>query len=73
MEGVRMWLSSQVADFLDTGIKNLFPDKSATIPAVTMLRSSLSMHVFFVYNTFFPIACFVNCSPEVIFRTALVS
>jgi hypothetical protein len=46
MEGVKMWLSSQLADFFETGTKNLFPDKSASIPVVTMLRSSLSMYFF---------------------------
>jgi hypothetical protein len=30
------------------------------------------MHVFFVYNIFFLIACFVNSSPEVTFRIALI-
>jgi hypothetical protein len=25
MEGVRMWLNSQVADFFDTGIQKLIP------------------------------------------------
>jgi hypothetical protein len=39
---------------------------------VTMLRSSLSMYIFFVYNTFFLIACFVNISPEVTFQIVLV-
>jgi hypothetical protein len=48
MEGVKMWVSSQVAD------KNLFPSTtSASIPAMNMLRSSLSMYIFFVYNTIF--------------------
>jgi hypothetical protein len=51
MEGVKTWLSSQVADFSDIGIQNLFPDTTnASIPAVTTLRSSLSVYVFFVYN-----------------------
>jgi hypothetical protein len=33
--------------------KNLFPDTSASISVVTMLRNSLSMYVFFVYNKLF--------------------
>jgi hypothetical protein len=54
MEGVKTWLSSQAADFFHTGIQNLFPDiTSASIPVVITFRSSLSMYVFFVYNTFF--------------------
>jgi hypothetical protein len=60
--------SSQVVDFFDTGMQKLFPDKSASILAVTMLISSLSIYIFFfVYNTFFLIACFVNSSLEVTF------
>jgi histone-lysine N-methyltransferase SETMAR len=44
IEGVNMWLSSKAADFFETGIQNLFPDMtSASIPAVTTLRSSLSV------------------------------
>jgi hypothetical protein len=49
MEGVKMWLSSQAADFFDTGIQTLFPDTTnASIPAVTTLRSRI-----FVYSTIF--------------------
>jgi hypothetical protein len=49
--------------------ENLFPDTiSASVPTVTKLRSSLSMFVFFVFF----IACFVNSSPDVTFRIALV-
>jgi hypothetical protein len=40
MEGVKTWLSSQVADFLTQAYKNLFPDTNAPIPAVTTLRNS---------------------------------
>jgi hypothetical protein len=33
MEVVKTWLSSQAADFFDTGIKNICPDTiSASIP-----------------------------------------
>jgi hypothetical protein len=45
MDGVKTWLYSQAADFIHTGIQKLFPDTSASISAVTMLRSSLSMYV----------------------------
>jgi hypothetical protein len=27
MEGVKMWLSSQAAEFFDTGIQKLIPEK----------------------------------------------
>jgi hypothetical protein len=63
MEGVKTWLSSQAADLLDT---------SVTIPTVTTLKSSLNMCVLSVYNNLFLIACFVNRSPEVTFRIALI-
>jgi hypothetical protein len=46
MEGAKTWLSSQVADSFDTGIKNLFPDVYASISTVIMLRSNLSMYFF---------------------------
>jgi hypothetical protein len=71
MEGVKTWLSSQAAEFSDTH-RNLFPDTTASVPAVTTLRSNLSIYVFSVYNKNILIACFVNSSPEVIFPTALV-
>jgi hypothetical protein len=54
MEGIKTWLSSQAADFYDTGIQKIIPDAtSASIPAVTMLRISLSMQVFFICNNIF--------------------
>jgi hypothetical protein len=43
MEGVKMWLSSQV-------YKNLFLNIYSWILTVTTLRSSLRMYVFLVYN-----------------------
>jgi hypothetical protein len=43
---------------------------SASVLAV--LRSNLSVYVFFVYTVFFSIACFVNSSVEVTFWIALV-
>jgi hypothetical protein len=53
MEGVKTWLSSQVAD-LTQAYKNLFPDMtSASIPEMIMLRCSLSIYIFSVYNNFF--------------------
>jgi hypothetical protein len=69
MEGVEMWLSSQAADFFDTGIQKLIPwYESASIPVVTTLRSSLSMYVcLYTYNNCFLVACFVNSSLEVTF------
>jgi hypothetical protein len=54
-ENVKTWLSSHQADFFDKSIifyflllvyKNVFPDTtSASVPAVTTLRSSLSMFI----------------------------
>jgi hypothetical protein len=73
MEDVKMWLSSQVADFFDTGIQKLRPHvTSASIPTVTMLRSSLCVNVFLYIILSFLVACFVNSSPEVTFQKALI-
>jgi hypothetical protein len=58
MEGAKTWLSSQEADFFDTGIQNLFPNTTTiSVLAVTMLRSSLSMYVSFIYNNIFFTRC----------------
>jgi hypothetical protein len=38
---------------LTQACKNLFPDINASVPAMTTLRSSLSMYVFFYVITFF--------------------
>jgi hypothetical protein len=53
--------------------KNVFLDtKSASVPAVTALRSSLSMYVVFYVTLFFLIAYYVNSSREVTFRMIFV-
>jgi hypothetical protein len=39
---------------------------------MTTLRSSLSLYVFFVHNTFSLVSCFVNSLPEVDLRIDLV-
>jgi transposase len=61
IEAVKKWLSSQAH-------KNFIPDTSASVPSVIMLRSSLNNYVFYVWNTFFLVACFVNSSQEFTFR-----
>jgi hypothetical protein len=63
-----------VAEFFDTGIQKLIPDMTnASIQAVTMLWSSLSMYLFLYYNkTLFHIACFFNISLEITFRITLI-
>jgi hypothetical protein len=54
MEGVKTWLGSMAADFFDTSLQKLIPFMTrASVQAVTMLRSSLSMYLFFEYNTIF--------------------
>jgi hypothetical protein len=45
---------------------------NASISAVTTLRISLSMYIFFVYDSFFLVTCIVNNSLDVTFRIALV-
>jgi hypothetical protein len=48
MEGFKTWLSSQAADFCDTGIQKLIPHTTnSSVPAVTTLRSSRSVYVSF--------------------------
>jgi hypothetical protein len=52
MEGVKTWLSSMAVDFFGhRHIKTFLDMTCASIQAVTTLRSSLSMCLFFVCNT----------------------
>jgi hypothetical protein len=48
--------------------RNLFPDTSASIPAVTMLRSSLITYVFFVYNKLFFSQCLLTTCRRLLFE-----
>jgi hypothetical protein len=66
MEGFKTWLSSQAADFLDTGIQKL-------ILRWWLCWEVASVGTYFLYMVSFSlIFCFVNSSPEVTFRLALV-
>jgi hypothetical protein len=66
MEDIKTWLSSQT--FLTHEYKNVFPDTSASIPAVTTLRSSLRMKILFVHKyKYFLVACFINSSLEIFY------
>jgi hypothetical protein len=48
MEGVKKWLSSQAADFFDTGTQKLIPQYNKCLSSGgDTLGSSLSMYVFF--------------------------
>jgi hypothetical protein len=52
---MRSWWKVSKHDWADTGIQNVFLDTTvATVPAVTRLRSSLSIYILFVYNIFSP-------------------
>jgi hypothetical protein len=62
MEGVKMWLSSQAADFFDTGKQKRIPQYDKCLNS----GGDLSMYVFFVYNNISH-CLFFNRSPEVIF------
>jgi hypothetical protein len=57
-----------------TGIQKLNPryDKCVSSGG-DYVRSSVRTYVFFVYNKFFLVTCFVNSLPEVIFPIALVN
>jgi hypothetical protein len=68
MVGDKMWLSSQAADFFYTGIQKLIPHMiSASIPAVTALRSNLCMYFLYIIKLFSFIAYFANSSLAVTF------
>jgi hypothetical protein len=72
MKGVKKWLSSQTVEFfLTQTYKNVFPNMtSTTISAVTMLRSSWSVCIYFFIIFFSSFS--VNSSPEVTFQIALI-
>jgi hypothetical protein len=53
VEVVKTWLRSQVVSFPETSIQNLYLDTSALVPALTMVRGSLSVYVIFAYNNIF--------------------
>jgi hypothetical protein len=56
IKGVKMWLCSSQKQqaALSQAHNNVVPNMTSTsIPPVIMLRSSLSMYVFFVHNNFF--------------------
>jgi hypothetical protein len=72
MEGVETWLSSQAADFFDTGIHKRIPRYKCLSAEGDCVRSNLITYVFFLYNKIVP-HCFVSSSPEATFRIALVS
>jgi hypothetical protein len=61
-EGAKTWLSSEAADVFDKGIQKLIPwyEEKCSIPAVTMLRSSLSTYVFLWYIIFFSLLVLVT-------------
>jgi hypothetical protein len=70
MKGVKKWLSSdgRLPGHMHT--KTYSPNISTSISEVTMLRSSLSVCIYILYNIFFSL--FVNRSPEVTFQMALI-
>jgi hypothetical protein len=61
MEGVKTWLSSQAADFFDTGTQKL-------VPRYDKCHSSVGDFI----EKQLKFSLFCNSSPEVIFRIALV-
>jgi hypothetical protein len=64
MKGVKIYLSSQAEVFSDTGIHKLIPNICASVPVLTKLTSSLSMHVCFDVIKYYIIACyFLNSTP----------
>jgi hypothetical protein len=64
MEGVKTWRQAS----LTQAYKNLFPNMtSASIPMVTILRSSLCRYFLYIITFLFLIASFGNSSLEVTF------
>jgi hypothetical protein len=56
MEGVKMWLSSQPADFFDTGTQTLLPRHDECLNSnnnYNEKQMKCSMYVLFAYNNFF--------------------
>jgi hypothetical protein len=53
------WLNSWADDFIDTNTQKRYPDTSASILEVTLLKSGLSIRIF-LYDL---LLCFVNSSP----------
>jgi hypothetical protein len=50
MEGVKTWLSSQTADFFDTGTQKLIPRYDKCLNSG---GDCVEKYVFFVYNKYF--------------------
>jgi hypothetical protein len=72
MEGDKKWLGSEAEDFFDTGKQKLIPRYKCINSGGDYVENILSMYVIFVYNTLFLIAYFVNSSPDVTFRIAIL-
>jgi hypothetical protein len=74
MDGVKMWLSSQVTDFFDTGIQKLIPqyDECLNSGSDYVEKQLKYVHFLYIIKLSFLIACFVNSSLEVAFQRALV-
>jgi hypothetical protein len=68
MEGVKTWLSLQVADFFDTGIQTLILRyKCLNCGGGDYVEKWLKYVCIFLYIIVFFVACFVKSSPEVTF------
>jgi transposase len=73
MEGVKVWLSSQAADFFDTGIHTHIPWYAKCLsPSDDYVEKLVKYVHIFVYNNFFSRCLFVNSSLEITLRIALI-
>jgi transposase len=73
MEGVKIWLTSQAADFIDTGIQKLILRYDKCLSSDDDYVEKYFKFVrLIVYNNSFLTACFVNSSSELPFRIHVV-
>jgi hypothetical protein len=69
VESVKTCVRSQAADFFDTGVQKLIPQYKCLNSGGDYVKK---IRTYFRTQYFFLVDCFVNSSPEVTFRIALV-
>jgi hypothetical protein len=58
-EGVKMWQSSQAADFFDTDIQKLIPQYDKWLNSGGDYVEKYLMYIFFIYNNIYRLSLFV--------------
>jgi hypothetical protein len=67
MEGVKTWLSSQVADFFDTSIKNLCPNMTSLNSCSDYVENELKCVRIFLYIIHFFLIVFLLTAHQKLF------